>query len=139
MKNSLHTIALFAAALIAACATSCATSNPNTDRVLTSISVTPATADAQQFPNGQVTFTATGAFSLPPLSGPVSFAAPYTGYFVVDPPNNQTIANVVSTGNGTITVQCVSGASGTVEVVAAASANNGTSTTVSANAQLTCP
>jgi len=118
---------------------SCASVNPNSGRVLTAINVTPTTADASQFPNGQVTFTATGQFSLPPLSGPVTFTAPYTGQFIVANPTNQTIANIVSTGTGTVTVQCVAGASASVDVVATAAANNGTQTTVTAQARLGCP
>ena len=118
---------------------SCESVNPNSGRVLTAINVTPTTADASQFPNGQVTLTATGQFSLPPLSGPVTFTTPYTGQFIVDNPTNQTIANIISTGNGTVTVQCVAGVSATVDVVATASANNGTKTTVTAQGQLTCP
>jgi hypothetical protein len=118
---------------------SCDSVNPNSGRVLTAINVTPTTADASQFPNGEVTFTATGQFSLPPLSGPVTFTAPYTGQFIVANPNNQTIANIVSTGNGTVTVRCAAGVSATVDVVATAAANNGTQTTVTAQGQLTCP
>ncbi len=123
----------------AACLISCATSNPNIGRVLLSISVTPATADAQTYSNGQVVFTATGTFSLPPTPAPVTFTAPYSGQFVVDNPTSGAIANVISTGTGTLTVQCVAGASGTVGVAASALANNGTSTLISGNAQLTCP
>lgn len=118
---------------------SCQSVNQNSGRVLTSIAVTPAAADASTFPNGQVTFTATGEFNIPPLNGPVTFTAPYNGEFVVANPTNQTIANIVSTGTGTITVQCVAGVSQSVSVVATASANNGTQTTVSGQAQLTCP
>ena len=118
---------------------SCDFVNPNSGRVLTAINVTPTAADASQFPNGQVTFTAAGQFSLPPLSGPVTFTAPYTGQFIVANPSNQTIANIVSTGAGTVTVQCVAGISATVEVVATAAANNGTQTMVTAQGQLTCP
>jgi len=115
---------------------SCATANPNNGRVLTSIQVTPATADAQ---NGQVLFTATGNFNLPPSPAPVTFAAPYTGSFVVDNPASGAVANIVSTGTGTVTVQCVSGASGTVAVVASAAANNALGDVVSGSGQLTCP
>src|SRR5262252_11046555 len=65
---------------------SCDSVNPNSGRVLTAINVTPTSADASQFPNGQVTFTATGQFSLPPLTGPVTFTAPYSGQFTVANP-----------------------------------------------------
>jgi hypothetical protein len=130
---------VFVVALLAAALVSCSTVNPNDGRVLTSISVTPVTADAQTYPNGQVTYTATGSFSIPPLTGPVTFTAPYTGQFVVDNPTGQTIANIVSSGTGTITVQCAAGASATVFISASASANNGTTTVVNASGQLTCP
>lgn len=118
---------------------SCGTANPNIGRVLTSIQVTPATADAKNFTNGQVVFSATGQFSLPPTPAPVTSAPPYSGQFVVDNPTTGQIANVISTGAGTVTVQCVSGASGTVAVVASAASNNYNGDIVSGSAQLTCP
>ena len=120
---------------------SCSSSNPNVGRVLYSISVTPATADAQNFAKGQVVFTATGSYSLAPSPAPLTFASPYAGQFVVANPTNPpaTIATIVSTGNSTVTVQCASGESGTVPVVASASANNGTNTVITGSAELTCP
>lgn len=117
----------------------CGSSNPNIGRVLTSVAVTPTTADAQNFNNGQVVFTATGAFSLPPFNAPLTFTAPYAGSFTIDNPSGTTIANIVSTGTGTVTVQCASGASGTVFVSASANANNNIGTVVSGSGQLTCP
>ena len=140
-----YLVAVFAVVLCAGILISCSSTDPNDGRVLTSITVTPAAADGQSNPNG-IVFTATGTFNLPPLSAPVSFTAPYTGQFVVDNPTNppETIAKIIATGAGTITVQCASGASGTVIVNASAYANNGTANTVtptivSGNAQLTCP
>jgi hypothetical protein len=132
-------LAFFVMASASILLTSCAESNPNSFRVLTAITVTPASADASTYTNGQVTFTATGQFSVPPLSGPVTFTAPYAGQFAVANPSNQTVANVVSSGNGTVTVECVAGVSATVQIVATAAANNGTATTVTAQGQLTCP
>ena len=127
--------------LLASLLIACASSNPNNFRYLISIAVTPTTADAQTFPNGQVQFTATGTFNQPPITGPVSSAAPYSGQFSVINPVTPpaTIATIVSTGTGTATVQCVTGASGTVPISITASANNGTSTVVSGGARLTCP
>ena len=126
-------LALFStAALLVSCGSS---GNPNTGRVLISVAVTPATADGQSSPNG-VVFTATGTFSLPPITAPLNFAAPYAGQFVID---NTSVATIVATGTGTITVQCVSGTSGTVFATAGALANNGTSTMVSGSGRLTCP
>jgi hypothetical protein len=127
--------------LLASMVMSCGTTTiPNAGRVLLSIVVTPTTADAQDFQNGQVVFTATGTFSVAPSPAPVTFAVPYTGGFVVAlNGSNQVIATIVANGTGTATVQCNAGMSGTVEVGATALANNGTSTTVSGAAQITCP
>jgi len=119
--------------------TCCGSSNQTIGRVLTSIAVTPQSADAQSSPNGQVVFTATGTFSLPPYTGPLTFVAPYAGQFVVNNPTGTTIATEVSSGTGTVTVQCAAGASGTVAVTASASANNGSTLVVSGSGQLTCP
>ncbi|HEV2468446.1 MAG TPA: hypothetical protein VGS78_04580 [Candidatus Sulfotelmatobacter sp.] len=41
-------------------------------RQLKSITVSPATADAKSFPNGQVPFTATGTYSKPPSPSPLT-------------------------------------------------------------------
>jgi len=124
-------------ALIAVLMISCATPNPNFGRVLLSISVT---ADPQTSQNGQVVFTATGTFNQAPFSAPVPSTPPYSGKFFVDTTaTNQVIATIVSSGSGTATVQCISGMSGTVNLGNIASANNGTSTTVTGLAQITCP
>ena len=139
MQDYGRVLALLAMGIASFLMIACATSNPNSFRVLTAITVTPANADASTYPNGEVTFTATGQFNVPPLSGPVTFTSPYAGQVVVANPTGQTVANIVSTGTGTITVQCVSGVSATVGVVASAAANNGTQTTVTAQGQLTCP
>jgi|SRR5437899_2467722 len=127
---------LFAAALVLE-TVGCGMSSSN--RVLQSIAVNPATADAQNFPNGQVQFTATGTFSKPPSPSPVTFVAPYSGQWFVDP----AFATIVGTGTGTATFQCVAGASGTTTVRATASANSalGTQMSIAVNgtATLTCP
>ena len=127
---------IFATVILAIALPSCGSNNPSAFRVLTGITVTPATADARSFTNGQVQFTANGTFSLPPSPALVTSAPPYSGQFTVD---NTNIATVVASGMGTITVQCVSGASGTVNVVAIASANNRSHTVISGSGQLTCP
>ena len=139
MHASRPSLPILAITLLALPLISCNSVNPNSGRVLTAITVAPTTADAVNYSNGQVTFTATGQFSLPPLSGPVAFTSPYTGQFIVVNPPNQTIANIVATGTGTATVQCVSNVTGSVEVVASASANNGTQTVVTGQGTLTCP
>lgn len=140
--DSRYAIAALALLLLSALAISCGSSgDPNFGRVLTSVTVTPATADAQNSSTGQVVFTATGNFSLPPFSAPLTFAAPYSGQFAVENPTSppSTIATIVATGTGTVTVQCAPGASGTVFVSASALANNGTTTLISGSGQLTCP
>jgi hypothetical protein len=109
--------------------------NPSAFRVLTSIAVSPLSADIQNYPSGQVPFTATGTFSLPPSPSPVPSTSPYSGTFTVD---NAAIATIVSVDAGTATVECVSGASGTVNVIATASANNGRGVMVSGSGQLVC-
>lgn len=139
MLASRPTLRILAIVLLVFPLISCNSVNPNSGRVLTAITVTPTAADAVGSPNGQVTFTATGQFSLPPLSGPVTFQTPYSGSFSVANPSNQAIANVVATGTGTVTVQCVSNVTGNVEVIASASANNGTQTVVTGQGTLTCP
>jgi hypothetical protein len=133
-------LAALGAAFLAIAMTSCGSPTiPNAGRVLLAIAVTPAQADAQKL-GGQVVFTANGTFSVAPSPAPVTFVAPYTGGFAVATnSSNQEIATIVSTGPGTATVQCVAGMSGTVEVGATASANNGTSTSVSGSAQISCP
>jgi hypothetical protein len=115
--------------------TACGTSS-SANRVLSSITVTPATADAQNFTNGQVQFTATGAFSKPPSPAPMPFVSPYSGSWEISDLN---IATISQSG----VAQCVAGASGTVKVIAIASANSAMgpamSVAVSGSAQLTCP
>ena len=37
-------------------------------RVMQSVTVSPSSADAQMFPSGQVQFTATGNFNMPPMT-----------------------------------------------------------------------
>ena len=126
--------------LLAAVVISCGSTDPSSNRILLSIAVAPPTADAQNSPNGQVVFTATGTFSLQPSPALVPSTTPYSGQFTVAASaTNQVIATIVSSGSGTATVQCVAGMSGTVNVADTASANNGIATTVSGIAQITCP
>jgi hypothetical protein len=131
-------LAVVTLTLIATTLISCG-SNSDTGRALISISVTPATADALNYPSGQVVYMATGTFSKAPLTGPVSFTSPYQGSFFVANPLNEVVANVVATGDGTATVQCTSDGFTTVNVVANAAANNGSSAIVTGTASITCP
>jgi len=109
-------------------------STPN--RVLQSMTLSPANVDAQTFPSGQVQFTAMGTFSLAPSPAPVPFVAPYSGTWSV---SDSSVATIDQSG----VAKCVSGAAGTVTIMATASSNSahGTqmSTAVSASTKLTCP
>jgi hypothetical protein len=126
--------------MLAAVMISCGTANPNSNRILLSIAVTPATADAQSFPNGQVLYSANGTFNQEPFTVLVPSTPPYSVQFNVGTTStNQVIATVVSQKLGTAAVQCVAGMSGTVPVGATAFANNGTPTTISGIAQIKCP
>ena len=131
--------ALLSVVTLAFLAMSCG-SNSNSDRFLRSITVTPATADAQSFPGGQVQFTATGTFTMPPSPDVLTFSSPYTGSFTVD---DAGIATIVSSSGGTVTVKCAAGASGSTNVTALACAfAKGTAATcvpVKGIAQLSCP
>ena len=110
--------------------------NSDPNRVLQSMAVSPATADAQNFPQGQVQFTATGIFSMPPSPAQVPFVDPYSGSWMSSDTN---IATIDHSGVAT----CVSGASGRVTITAIASSNSAKppamSTAVTGTAQLTCP
>jgi hypothetical protein len=115
-----------------------AMNSSSNNRVLESMTVSPASADAQNYANGQVTFTATGTFSKPPSPAmvPVPFVAPYSGSWVVSDPN---IAAIDQNGMA----KCMPGATGTVTVTAQVSANSAgmgaMSVAVLAKAMLTCP
>jgi hypothetical protein len=57
----------FLLVVISGCGGSAMT-NSNSTRQLQSLTVTPASADAQNFPNGQVRFTAMGTFNMAPMT-----------------------------------------------------------------------
>lgn len=131
-------IALASLAVLALQALGCG-SNNNTTRSLQSVSVTPAIATAHNFPNGHVQFTATGTFTKAPSPAVLTFQPPYSGSFNID----LTVVKIVSKGTGTITVQCVQGASGKTTISAVACRNaTGTGITCtfdSGSAELSCP
>lgn len=111
--------------------------NSMPNRVLQSMVITPATADAQSSPSGQVQFSAMGTFSKAPSPAPVPFVAPYSGSWATSDLN---VATIDQTG----LAMCAAGANGTVTITATASSNSGmgtqnTSTAVSGTAKLTCP
>ena len=116
----------------------CGSMNSTPNRVLQSVAVSPTGADAQNFPQAQVQFAATGTFSRPPSPAPVPvpFVAPYSGSWIS---SNLNIATVNQSG----VAQCVAGTSGTVTITALVSSNSGMgtqmSTGVSGTAKLTCP
>ena len=109
-------------------ASGCGNSSP---RLLQSISVTPATADAQKFPKGQVPFTALGTYSAPPSPSPIT----QPGWSLSDP----NIATISESG----LAQCIPGASGVVTVKATTSGPcSGTGCTavlLLGTAELSCP
>ena len=127
-------LGLLLSAVFAPAITGCGTDSL---RVLQSMAINPAIADAAKSPNGKVQFTASGTFSRPPSPATVPFAEPYTGTWSV---SNPAIATIDSQSG---LAQCVPGASGTVDVMAIASANSTTgprmSIAVTAKAKLTCP
>ena len=112
-------------------------------RQLQSVALSPASADAQNFPNGQVPFAATGTFSKPP--SPVQLTSKDVTWCVGS--SNGACAGNIATGatvdqNGV--AQCVSGFTGTATILAGtgkASMNpdEGAQLTVFGAAQLTCP
>ncbi|MBZ5599574.1 MAG: hypothetical protein LAN83_14785 [Acidobacteriia bacterium] len=119
---------------------SCGSMN-NNQRLLQSIMVTPAAADAQNFPNGQVPFTATGNYSAPPTPASVFVAT-----WCVHDSNGCMGGTPGATVDANGLAQCDSGFIGTVEIAAIASNGAGapvrmgdTGAAVAGTAQLTCP
>jgi hypothetical protein len=112
----------------------------NSNRVLQSMTISPAMADAQNFANGRVQFTARGVFNKPPSPQQVTFQPPYSGGWSLIANGAQPVATMSATG----LAQCVPGAVGTDTVVAMASANaamgtGATGVMVQASTTLTCP
>lgn len=127
---------VLAAAMTVACGSS-------TSRTLQSVTITPAIADAQNYPGGMVQFTATGTYAAPP--SPVTPLAATWGE--CDQTGNGTSEVSVSTSG---LAQCASGAVGTYKVWAfdfnatgptcnVANACGGGCGRVTGTAQLTCP
>lgn len=132
------TVLVLAASFTLACGGS---SNTATQAVrsIQSITISPATADAQNYPSGQVQFTATGYYNTQP--SPVT---PLSATWGVCEQNTPTTAVTVS-NNGL--AQCTSSAVGTYTVFAYDFPNPtclaltacGGGCTVEGTAQLTCP
>ncbi|MGA9307333.1 MAG: hypothetical protein WBW31_18155 [Candidatus Sulfotelmatobacter sp.] len=118
------------------CGTSPASSGANAGQ-LHSITLCPATADARDYADGQVQFTAIGFYVNPPSKvapQPATWGACY---------QNTPTTEVSVSGNGL--AQCGSGAAGTYTIFADDPTNClsvgpcGTGCFVTGNAQLTCP
>ena len=120
-----------------------ATATCGSSRQLQTVTLNPAVADARNFPNGQVSFAATGAFSKPP--SPVPLTSKDVMWCVGA--SDGTCAGNINTGatvdsNGV--AQCLPGPARTVTILAGrgkASMNPDGSAqlTVFGAAQLTCP
>jgi hypothetical protein len=126
--------------LLAAFALSCG-GNSSSDRVLQSITLSPATADARDYPGGQVQFTATGFYNVDPKT-----VTPLTAGWGSCYQNAPTSEVTVSSAG---IAQCAGGAAGTYTVFADDISGSGANCTaitacgggcqVSGSAQLTCP
>jgi hypothetical protein len=99
----------------------CSTSSP---RMLQSVTASPATADAKNFPNGRVQFVPTGIYNKPPLT---VTPQPVTAWST----NPNTIAVIDQNG----IAECQNGQVGTAKIQVAV-AGDGPMMDV---AQLTCP
>jgi len=125
--------------LVVAAACGCGSSG----RKLESIAVSPATADAQDFPSGEVQFTATGTYSSSPSTAPLD--STQVTWCVGS--SDGTCAGLVNPGaavdaNGL--AHCNSGFTGTVTILAgvpgqAGNPDAGVPLAPFGAAQLTCP
>ena len=93
------------AGLLVLAGSGCGAANPSNPRLLTAITLSPATADARSFPNGQVQFGAVAHYNAAPTT--VNPFSP-TSWLSTD----GNIATVDKSG----VAQCVSGAVGTVQI-----------------------
>ena len=109
-------------------------------RQLQSVTLNPELADAQSFPGGQVSFTATGAFSKPP--SPVRLTSKDVTWCAGSNSGNIN-PGVTVDQNGL--AQCVPGFTGTATVLAGAGSSSmmnpdgGSQLKIFGAAQLTCP
>lgn len=120
-----------------------ATAACGNNRQLQTVTLSPTAAVAHNFPNGQVSFAATGAFSKPP--SPVPLTSKDVGW-CVGTSGGACVGNI-NTGatvdlNGV--AQCVAGFSGTVTILAGTGgtttmADTGSQLKIFGSAQLTCP
>ena len=138
MSESRLVLSIFLLAAWASASLGCG-SSMNTNRVLQSMSITPANAIAHNFPNGQVQFTAIGTFNQAPSPAQVTFQPPYTGTWSLMGTGASSVATISQTG----LARCVPGAAGIVTVNAIASANSAMgpemSVAVTGTTTLSCP
>jgi hypothetical protein len=133
LQFALFLLGLFLVSLLAL---SCGT-NQGGPGQLQAITLSPAMADAQDYPNGQVTFVATGVYT-----NPARKVTPQPALWGVCQKNLPT--NDASVNNAGV-AQCASGAIGAYSVFAYHSTNCNVITacgggcTVVGTAQLTCP
>lgn len=106
----------------------CGATNPSSPRLLTAITLSPAAADAQDFPNGQVQFSAIGHFNTMPTA-----VNPFHPSSWLSTSGN--IATVDQNG----LAQCVPGAAGTVQIEGIAPMGPGDAPATRGIATLTCP
>jgi len=108
MDNRL-TLSFFALAVLASLTLSCAAnSDPSSGRQLLSITLSPATADAQDYPDGQVQFMATGYYN----KAPYTVAPLSAGWGTCYQEAPTSAISVSKTG----LAQCASGAVGTYTI-----------------------
>jgi hypothetical protein len=138
---------VLAAAITLACGSSPTASNnngcgpttgPNTTGTLQSITLCPAVADAQNYPEGQVQFIATGIYNTAPIQ-----VTPLKTYGWAACQANTPTTDVIVSSAGV--AQCQPGASGVYSVFSSVATECehvgpcGTGCMVSGYAQLTCP
>jgi hypothetical protein len=126
--------------VLVALATSCGGGTADPSKQLVAINITPASADAQNFPNGQVQFTAVGTFSDGTKSA-IQALWTLNGPFTETP-----VANISLTSSGL--AHCVVGGFvGTSGLFATAPSNPALpisqmtmlTKNISGTAQITCP
>ncbi len=133
--RTLQTFSLAVGAPALLLALGCGGMSNDNPRVLQSINVTPATADALNFPNGQVQFGATGNFSAPPT--------PVTPLTLSGWASSDITIATVDFNSGV--AHCVPGATGVATIRASAPKGGpdmptpGTGVLISGTAQLNCP
>jgi len=139
MERLRFTLSFLALGLAASLAMSCGASQGQSQ--LQSVTLSPATADAQDYPNGQVQFTATGLYNNPSRTV-TPLQATWGACYQIS-----TTSAVSVTREGL--AQCAPGATGTYTIWANAPVDInsgcpaitacGGGCTVEGNAQLTCP